>query len=221
MQAAFWHQRWADNQIGFHQAQVNPYLQTHWAGLALPPGAKVLVPLCGKSLDLVWLAGQGYQVMGVELSQHAIACFFAEHGLTPEVSRQGAFEVWRSDEVALWCGDIFSLRPEDVSECAALYDRAALIALPPDMRGRYLALLGDVLPEACKGLLVTLDYDQSLIGGPPFSVADEEVRQGFAGWQVETLAAPEIIGDSPKFQKAGVHSLVERAYRLQRGGAAR
>ncbi|MFK3774852.1 thiopurine S-methyltransferase [Pseudomonas sp. NPDC089406] len=215
MEPAFWHKRWADNQIGFHQAQVNPYLQAHWPALGLEPGARVLVPLCGKSLDLAWLAGQGHRVMGVELSRRAVEDFFAEHGLVAQVSRRGAFEVWSSGEVELWCGDIFALRAEDVAGCTGLYDRAALIALPPEMRKQYLALLGELLP-ACKGLLVTLDYDQALIDGPPFSVGDDEVRTGLAGWQVEVLEAPEIIGESSKFQKAGVPSLVERVYRIRR-----
>ncbi|QXH48385.1 thiopurine S-methyltransferase [Pseudomonas xanthosomatis] len=215
MEPTFWHKRWADNQIGFHQAQVNPYLQAHWPALGLAPGARVLVPLCGKSLDLAWLAGQGHRVMGVELSRRAVEDFFAEHGLTAQVARRGAFEVWSSGDVELWCGDIFALRAEDVAGCTGLYDRAALIALPPEMRQQYLALLGELLP-ACKGLLVTLDYNQALIDGPPFSVADDEVRAGLAGWQVEVLEAPEIIGESPKFQKAGVSSLVERVYRIRR-----
>ncbi|MDR2306692.1 MAG: thiopurine S-methyltransferase [Paucimonas sp.] len=215
MEPAFWHKRWADNQIGFHQPQVNPYLQAHWPTLGLAPGARVLVPLCGKSLDLAWLAAQGYRVLGVELSRRAVEEFFAEHGLVPQITQQGAFEVWRADEVELWCGDIFELRAENLADCTGLYDRAALIALPPDMRERYLALLGKWLP-VCKGLLVTLDYDQSLIDGPPFSVLDAEVQAGFAGWRVDEVEARAILDESPKFLKAGVASLVERVYQLRR-----
>ncbi|MBO9551936.1 thiopurine S-methyltransferase [Pseudomonas sp.] len=214
MEPAFWQQRWADNQIGFHQAQVNPYLQQYWPQLQLAPGSRVLVPLCGKSLDLAWLAGQGYRVLGVELSRRAVEAFFREHGLEPQVTQQGAFEVWRNGDVELWCGDFFALRAEDVADCVALYDRAALIALPPEMRGQYMGLLSQVLPAGA-GLLVTLDYQQELLAGPPFSVADDEVRRGFAGWQVETLEEQDVIGESPKFLQAGVKSLIERAYRLQ------
>ncbi|MCE1118292.1 MULTISPECIES: thiopurine S-methyltransferase [Pseudomonas] len=215
MEPAFWHKRWADNQIGFHQPQVNPYLQAHWPALGLAAGAQVLVPLCGKSLDLLWLAAQGYRVLGVELSRRAVQDFFVEHGLVAEVSQQGTFEVWRCGEIELWCGDIFALNAEDVAGCTGLYDRAALIALPPDMRERYMELLDALLPKA-KGLLVTLDYDQALIDGPPFSVGDEEVRQGFAGWQPLQAEQAQILADSPKFQNAGVPSLVERVYRLSR-----
>ncbi|MEB6592152.1 MULTISPECIES: thiopurine S-methyltransferase [Pseudomonas] len=216
MDPAFWQQRWADNQIGFHQAQVNPYLQRHWPQLQLALGSRVLVPLCGKSLDLAWLAGQGYRVLGVELSRRAVEDFFREHGLEAEVRQQGAFEVWRGGDVELWCGDFFALRAEDIGDCAGLYDRAALIALPVQMRAAYMQALSALLPASCRGLVVTLDYDQSLLPGPPFSVGDEEVRRGFAGWQVDELEAVQVIGESPKFVQAGAASLLERVYRVSR-----
>ncbi|MEN5217659.1 thiopurine S-methyltransferase [Pseudomonas pudica] len=216
MEPAFWQQRWADNQIGFHQAQVNPYLQKYWPTLGLAPGSRVLVPLCGKSLDLAWLAGQGYRVLGVELSRRAVEAFFREHGLQAEVQQRGAFEVWRSGDVELWCGDFFALQAEDVGDCSGLYDRAALIALPSQMRVAYMRLLSRLLPTGCQGLVVTLDYDQSLLGGPPFSVGDEELRQGFAGWQLDELEAVEVIEESPKFLQAGVSSLLERVCRVSR-----
>ena len=114
----------------------------------------------------------------------------------------------------LWCGDFFALQAEDVADCVALYDRAAVIALPPQMRAQYMALLSQALPAGA-GLLVTLDYQQELLAGPPFSVADEEVRRGFANWQVEELEAQQVISDSPKFLQAGVTSLIERVYRVK------
>lgn len=216
MEPAFWQQRWADNQIGFHQAQVNPYLQQYWPQLQLAPGSRVLVPLCGKSLDLVWLAGQGYRVSGVELSRRAVEDFFREHGLEAEVRQCGAFEVWRSGDLELWCGDFFALRSEDIGDCVGLYDRAALIALPVEMRATYMQALSALLPESCRGLVVTLEYDQSLLAGPPFSVGDGELRCGFAGWQVVELEGVQVIGSSPKFVQAGVSSLLERVYRVSR-----
>ncbi len=216
MEPAFWQKRWADNQIGFHQAQVNPYLQQYWPKLGLPSGSRVLVPLCGKSLDLAWLAGQGYRVLGVELSRRAVEDFFLEHGLEAEVRQQGAFEVWHNGDVELWCGDFFALRAEDVGDCRGLYDRAAVIALPPQMRAAYMQALSAVLPENCRGLVVTLDYDQSLLAGPPFSVGDDELRQGFAGWQVNELEVVQVIEESPKFVQAGASSVLERVYRVSR-----
>ncbi|AGZ34196.1 thiopurine S-methyltransferase [Pseudomonas sp. SWI6] len=214
MDAAFWHRKWADNQIGFHQAQVNPYLQRYWPALGLAPGSRVLVPLCGKSLDLAWLAGQGHRVLGVELSRRAVEDFFREQGLSAEVSQQGVFELWQAGAVQVLCGDVFALQAEDVVDCVGLYDRAALIALPPEMRERYMAMLSNILPSGGRGLLVTLDYDQAKLEGPPFSVGDEEVRRGFCAWKVEALEAVEVIEESPKFRQAGIASLLERAYRL-------
>ncbi|MBA1205045.1 thiopurine S-methyltransferase [Pseudomonas capeferrum] len=216
MESAFWNKRWEDNQIGFHQSQVNPYLQTHWPRLELTPASRVLVPLCGKSLDMIWLAAQGYRVRGVELAERAVLDFFHEQGLEAEVFQHGAFTVWRSGEIELWQGDIFDLQPSDVDDCEALFDRAALIALPPAMRERYLRLLSTILPPTCKGLLVTLDYDQARVDGPPFSVADEEVRRGFDPWHVEEVEQVQIIEQSPKFSQAGVPSLLERVYRVSR-----
>lgn len=216
MPAEFWHKRWADNQIGFHQQRVNSDLQQYWPSLGLAPGSKVLVPLCGKSLDLLWLAGQGHQVLGIELSQKAVEDFFSEQQLQPEVGQQGAFKTYRSGNLQLWCGDFFALTAEDIANCTALYDRAAVIALPPMLRQRYGALLSGYLPQGCQGLLITLDYDQALLQGPPFAVVDAEVRQLFADWQPLELEARDILAESPKFVQAGVPELLERVYRLQR-----
>nr|WP_314490623.1 thiopurine S-methyltransferase [uncultured Pseudomonas sp.] len=216
MEPAFWHERWAAQQIGFHQSEVNAYLRRHWSSLGLASGSQVLVPLCGKSVDMVWLAEQGHRVLGVELSREAVAAFFTEHRLTPTLEQRGAFEVWRSEAVELWCGDFFDLTAEDLAGCSALYDRAALIALPPTMRQRYLRHLCQQLPVAVQGLLVTLEYDQALIGGPPFSVRESEVHKGLGGWHIIELERQEIAQQSPRFVAAGVQTLLERAYRLSR-----
>jgi len=216
MHASFWHSRWQSNQIGFHQAQVNAYLQQQWPALALESGARVLVPLCGKSLDMLWLAGQGLQVLGVELSGRAVEDFFAEHQLVPQVEQSGAFKVYRCDDIEIRCGDFFALTAEDVKGCTALYDRAAVIALPVEMRKRYVEHLSAILPLSAKGLLITLDYDQSQIDGPPFAVTDGEVQRLFADWHPQEQAVHDVLADSPKFKQAGASHLLERVYRLQR-----
>lgn len=217
MHEAFWQERWARDQIGFHLDQVNPYLQRHWPTLELPAGARVLVPLCGKSLDLAWLAGQGYRVLGVELAEKAVQDFFAEQGLQPEITRQDAFKVYRAGTLELWCGDFFALRAEDVADCQALYDRAALIALPPQMRERYAAHLTAILPSGCRGLLITLDYAQSQMDGPPFAVGDDEVQRHFAAaWQVQTLQREDVLAGNWKFIRHELKALDELVYRLQR-----
>ena len=215
MQPEFWHKKWASNQIGFHLPQVNPYLQRHWPELAIPARARVLVPLCGKSLDLLWLAGQGHQVLGIELSQTAVEDFFSEQQLAPEVSDAGAFKVYRAGAIELWCGDFFALTARDVADCAALYDRAALIALPPPMRERYGAHLQQILPAELRGLLITLDYDQAQLPGPPFAVEDDEVRRSWGCfWRLHMLQEQDVLGESWKFLRAGVTRLVERVYRI-------
>lgn len=214
MDPAFWQKRWADNQIGFHREDVNPFLVAHWHKLAMPAGARVLVPLCGKSVDMAWLAGQGHRVLGVELSRRAVEDFFREQGLQAEVSQHGAFEVWRSGQIEVWCGDFFALQAQDVGDCTGLYDRAALIALPAAMRERYKAHLRTVLPAGCQGLLLTMDYDQQLLDGPPFAVVDGEVRSGYARGDVQVLDEREVIEESPKFLQAGVPSVVERVYQV-------
>ncbi|MBM5457654.1 thiopurine S-methyltransferase [Pseudomonas sp. P66] len=216
MQAEFWHSRWKNNQIGFHQSQVNAHLQQHWPALAVAAGARVLVPLCGKSLDMLWLAGQGLQVLGVELSERAVEDFFAEHQLQPQITQQGPFKVFRCDAIEIRCGDFFALRAEDVGACAALYDRAALIALPAPMRVRYVEHLQTLLAPPVKGLLITLDYDQSQIDGPPFAVVDDEVQALFAAWQPRERVSHDVLAESPKFQQAGATRLLERVYQLQR-----
>jgi len=215
MQPEFWHKKWETNQIGFHQPEVNPYLQRHWADLAIVAQARVLVPLCGKSLDLLWLAGQGHQVLGVELSEKAVEDFFREQALQPQISEEGGFRIYRAGSIELWCGDFFALSASDVADCTALYDRAALIALPSAMRERYATHLLEILPAGLRGLLITLDYDQAQMSGPPFAVADAEVQRLFGNdWAVQALEEQDVLNESGKFLQAGVTRLQERVYRL-------
>ncbi|MGY2439024.1 thiopurine S-methyltransferase [Pseudomonas sp. SDO52101_S400] len=215
MQPEFWHKKWESNQIGFHQPEVNPYLLRHWPDLTISVQARVLVPLCGKSLDLLWLAGQGHRVLGVELSERAVEDFFREQKLQPQINEEGGFKVYRAGAIELWCGDFFALSANDVADCTALYDRAALIALPAPMRERYAAHLLSILPAGVSGLLITLDYDQQQMSGPPFAVEDAEVRRLFGGnWQVRALEEQDVLSESGKFLQAGVTRLEERVYRL-------
>jgi thiopurine S-methyltransferase len=217
MDAEFWQARWSKSEIGFHQEQVNPYLQRYWPTLGLAEGAQVLVPLCGKSLDMTWLAAQGYQVFGVELAQKAVEDFFTEHDLQPLISQEGAFQVYRAGTVAIYCGDFFALTAEQLSGCAALYDRAALIALPPAMRSRYVQQLEVVLPAATQGLLVTLDYPQEQMPGPPFAVSDQEVQQLLGGaWQVQSLECCDVLGENWRFLQRGLTRLEEQVYCLHK-----
>lgn len=217
MEPKFWQERWARNQIGFHLPEVNPYLQRHWPKLALAEGAKVLVPLCGKSLDLMWLASLGYRVLGVELSEQAVEAFFSEQGLMPRISQRGVFKVYQADLIEVWCGDFFALDAEALADCSALYDRAALIALPPLMRAQYAEHLNALLRPGCQGVLITLDYDQTQKAGPPFAVTDDEVKVLLGShWTVQVVEEQDILGESWKFVQDGVTRLEERVYQLTR-----
>jgi thiopurine S-methyltransferase len=215
MHPSFWHEKWEANQIGFHQDRVMPLLEKHWPALSLPEGNQVFVPLAGKSLDMPWLAAQGHRVLGAELSPVAVQQFFAEHDLQPQVheSRYGVHHV--AGNIELICGDVFALDAQALADCAAVYDRAALIALPEPMRQRYATQVYGHLPAHCQGLLITLEYPQAQKAGPPFSVVPAEVDALFAGqWQVDALERREILSYEPRFAAAGVASLETAVYRL-------
>lgn len=217
MDPDFWHQRWRENRIGFHQETPTPLLLGHWSALALAPGSRVFVPLAGKSLDLVWLAARGHRVLGVELSPLAVAQFFAEHGLTPQVHDSRYGRRYRAGEIELICGDVFGLDADVLSDCAAVYDRAALIALPPLLRRRYVGELHALLPAGCRGLLITLEYPQHEKQGPPFAVPESEVRELYGrDWRVETLERRDILAQQPGFVADGVSALETVAYRLSK-----
>lgn len=216
MHPDFWHQRWQQNQIGFHQDTPTPLLQKHWPALGVAAGARVFVPLCGKSLDMAWLAARGHRVLGVELSRLAVEQFFAEHGLQPDIedSRYGTH--FRAGDIEIICGDAFGLDAELLASCSAVFDRAALIALPPARRQRYVGELHARLPTGCRGLLVTLEYPQAERDGPPFSVPEAEVRELYAdAWRVDLLERRPIPADHPGFVN-GVSRLETAVYALQR-----
>jgi len=216
MDAEFWLQRWQDNLTGFHQQEINHGLDTFWSQLQLAPGEQVFVPLCGKSLDMLWLRKQ-YAVLGVELSPIAVEAFFAENGLAPEHSRQGTFSVCETDRLTLLCGDFFDLQPEQLRRVRAVYDRASLIALPEDMRTHFVRRLTDLLPPAVSMLLVTLDYDQAQMGGPPFSVEEQEVRDLFSPrWSIQLLYQQDILARESRFRERGLSRMVEKIYLLNK-----
>lgn len=177
MRNEFWHDKWRRGEIGFHEGRPNAMLQRHWARLAVPPGSRVLVPLSGKAVDLMWLATQGYQVTGIELSEQAVREFFAEHALEPKVDTVGSYRRFRAGRIELLCGDFFHLAELTLDSVAAVYDRAALIALPEPLRARYARTLQDALPRPLSMLLVTLTFPSERQGGPPFFVSEAEIRR--------------------------------------------
>ncbi len=217
MDPTFWQERWKNQDIGFHQPDFHALLQKHWPRLELRPGSPVFVPLCGKSLDMVWLAQQGHRVIGAELSELAIDDFFAERGVAPTTKTAGGFTVKSAGAYELWCGDIFDLPPEAAADVAAVYDRAALIALPRPLRQRYAEKLKALLPSQAPILLVTLEYEQAQMSGPPFSVPRREVHELFADtYHCAELECRQVIEGHPHFKQRGLMALEECAFLLQR-----
>jgi len=172
----FWHERWEQGQIGFHQQEINGYLTSHWAELGLPDGAPVFVPLCGKSLDMLWLREQGHLVFGIELSTKAVEAFFHENDIEPNVNETEHFIEYSSDKLTIFAGDYFKLSTKDLGQIHAVFDRAALIALPPQMRADYASHMASLLPAGAHILLITMQYPSGTIEGPPFSIEVDEVQ---------------------------------------------
>lgn len=221
MEPDFWHERWERAETGFHQQDINFHLQRFWDRLGLPAGRRVFVPLCGKSRDMLWLAGAGHPVTGVEISPVAVEAFFEENGLRPNRRREGAFEMWEQDELRVLLGDFFALEPHHLAEVAGVYDRASLIALPPAMRERYARKLAAILPAGVPTLLVTLEYDQAALMGPPFAVGETELRALFEpAHAVELLYARDALAEESRWRERGLTWLLEKAYRLTHRAAA-
>lgn len=216
MQPEHWLQRWKDNQIGFHQDQINPWLVEYWERLGVPPGTMVFVPLAGKTLDMWWLAGQKHPVLGVELSPIAIADFFAAAGIEPKQRSDHRFRCSAGKGVTLWCGDFFDLTPDDLNVAGAVYDRASLVALPPSMREAYAAKLQTIVPADAPMLLISMEYPQGQMQGPPFTVPESEVRTLFGErYEIELIAEADILDQEPQFRKRGLTELVEKAFVLR------
>lgn len=218
MDKQFWLERWDNNQIGFHQDEINTHLQRFWPQLGLAPDSHVFVPLAGKTLDLLWLAAQGHRVTGIEISERAVRAFFDGNDLIPQTHDTDGFRFWKAGELTLIEGDYFDLMPADLGSLDAVFDRASLIALPPAMRPNYARQLQRLAP-ACPVLLVTLDYDQREMDGPPFAVSADEVVQLYgASHRITLLDSLDVLAENARFRERGLTRLEERVYLLQPHG---
>lgn len=217
MDHAFWRERWQKGEIGFHSDKVQPALAAHWPKLAMTTGARVLVPLCGKNVDMIWLAAQGCEVIGAELSELAVDAFFAEQGLTPDVSRRGGFTLKRAGTISILVGDFFALTPADVGPLDAVYDRAALVAMPPEMQPQYAAKLAELTSAGAPILLIGLDYNPAEMSGPPFNIAQPRVRTLFEpAFAIDVLDARDGLAKSDHLAKRGITRLEEATYFMRR-----
>jgi thiopurine S-methyltransferase len=176
----FWRSRWRQGRLGWHQETPNPLLLRHLPALGLSPGSRLFLPLCGKTRDIGWLLGQGFRVAGAELVEAAVEQLFAELGVEPAIEPAGGLKRYSAERIDVFVGDVFDLSAEALGPVDAVWDRAALIAMPPELRPAYAAYVAALAGRAPQ-LLVTLAYDQSVVAGPPFSVSDEEVRALYSG----------------------------------------
>jgi thiopurine S-methyltransferase len=217
MDPDFWHERWRTGQIGFHQAAADRNLIEHWPSLELPRGSSVLVPLCGKSLDMLWLRDRGYSVLGIELSAIAVESFFAENGIIARRSSAAHLEIYEAPQLKLLCADLFSLIRPQLGRIDALYDRAAAIAFRASQRPPYVQKIASLLEAGTPGLLIAVEYPQSQMPGPPFSLERDEVMRLYSPFfEVEELARQDTLEREQRMRDRGVTSWHEVCYRLVR-----
>jgi thiopurine S-methyltransferase len=215
MEKEFWLQRWEREEIGFHQDEINPHLQRYWQELFPDRQGKVFVPLCGKSRDMLWLRQRGHHVLGVELSAIAVQAFFRENGYAPQHFDSPGFEHCEADDIHILCGDFFDLRKDDLTGVNFVYDRASLVALPPEMRARYARHLVQILPPGTQILLLTFDYPQAEMPGPPFAVSAGEVESLYAEHaSISLLSGHDVLAQNPRFQERGLSRLQEQIFLL-------
>ena len=213
MRKDFWLERWEQEEIGFHQDVINPHLSQYWPELHPSPDGLVFVPLCGKSHDMQWLREQNQRVLGVELSPIAAQAFFAENDYTPQHDTHEKFGRYAANDIAILCGDFFDLNKDDLADVSVVYDRASLVALPPEMREHYVSHLMSILPSKTQILLVTFDYPQSEMQGPPFSVSGSEVETLYCDHaEVRLLAQLDVLSKNQRFQERGLSQLRENIF---------
>ena len=227
MQQDFWIERWQKGETGFHQEQLNPYLGYFYGEKGAPlekrQSLKVFVPLCGKSVDMLWLAQNGYEVLGIECSEIAVKAFFETHNLEYQLVEGKPFARYISEakegqaRIEILQGDFFDLVLEELNGVTDIYDRASMIALPEEMRLDYFNKMIELQGQGMRTLLITLTYPQQEMNGPPFSVTENELNELYGEkFRIDKLLGKDILADEPKFKQRGLTALYETAYKLTR-----
>lgn len=217
MQPDFWHKRWQIGQIGFHQSAVDRHLERHWPDLGLASDSCVFVPLCGKSLDLLWLRERHQSVTGVELSAVALESFCMEHGVPARRRVLERFDIYEAPKLHLYRGDFYALTPGLLGPVSAVFDRAALISWAPELRTAYVAHITALTNPGTQTLLVTMEYAQSQMTGPPFSVGEDEVQRLYAhSHGIHLLSREDVLANEPRLRSRGLTRLFVVCHRLSR-----
>jgi thiopurine S-methyltransferase len=213
MNNEYWLKRWSENRIGFHKPGVNPLLEQFLPQVTKIPG-RTLVPLCGKSADLAWLLAQGYQVVGVDISEVAARAFAAEQGIAMTSPNEPPFTVLRGERITYYVGDFFNIKPDRIGRFDLIYDRAALIAMPRDRRPEYVQHLKSLLVSGGNMLIISLEYDPKKMDGPPFAVTESELRGLFKELSIVKLHEYDCIDEESRFKERGLDWMKEVVYRV-------
>jgi thiopurine S-methyltransferase len=221
MDKQFWLNKWQENQIHFHQQQIHPLLKKYITSVVKEPTCNVLVPLCGKSLDMTWLVNRGHTVIGSELSKLAIDQYWKEHSLTPTTNNKSDYISTISGNLSLLCGDFFALKKEDIESINGpidlIYDRAALIALPLEMRIKYYQQMIEISSEQTSWLLIILGYDDKLVNGPPFNIRTEELEEHLSShFLIELLEENSTEPLGGKFKEARILEMKQKVYSIKK-----
>jgi thiopurine S-methyltransferase len=211
-----WHDFWSrEGNPGFHEEEGNGYLKQFLPSFDLNPGDHVFLPLCGKTVDMLWLVEQGFTVSGVELSEVAVKAFFEESGIDYKVEPLEDFTCYYSDKIKIYHGNFIDLKPWHLQSCQLVYDRAAIIAIEPDIRHLYSQHMLHIIPQTAAMMVILLEYDQEVISGPPFSVTPGEIESCYAKrYQIETLFREEMIDQEPRWRERGLKSFKETVLKL-------
>lgn len=217
MDAEFWHERWGSGRTAWDQRDTHPLLVEHWPEHVDPGGGAVFVPLCGSSIDMAWLAAQGHRVVGNDLSAIGIESFLADQGVEAAISAVDGFTVYRAGPCELWCGDFFEMPPSALDGVIAVYDRASLVALPPEMRRRYADRMTALVPEDAVIVLLSFEYDEDEMGGPPFSVGRDEIVDLYEpAWEATEVVRHDVLERSDDLRARGLTALMETMTVLRR-----
>lgn len=210
----FWQQHWSDGQTAFHLDDIHPDLQVFLPVLSLELGDTVFVPLCGRTLDIGYLLNVGYNVIAIEMVEYAVQQLFNQLSIVPEVSGWKQGKCYRADHLTVYVGNYFDLSSDECAEVSAIYDRAALAAMPYKLQQRYCQHLGDITVYA-KQLVIASAFDQTKMQGPPFTITPQHIQQYYGQhYTIELLNEIETIKEEMDFQKQQLDSFIRRTYLL-------
>ena len=214
---ADWLKFWENNETNWHGDKITQELVEYFELFELETRDKVFVPLCGKSLDMIYIMNQGFSVVGVEISEIGVRQFFSENNLAYKITKVDDFDLYSTENLEIYCGDFFALTSKHLNNVKSVFDRKSLIALEPEVRQKYVKHLNDIISLGARILLVTLQYPQYQMSGPPFSVDKSEVESLFSmAFESQELRSFNDIENESKLTRAGVNYINNAAYYLRK-----